>query len=209
MKEYIIRNLVNFPLEIGNFDKYFYEAKKQLTTYLDNKKIKYSNWKLQEIECIEPTEIDNNHIHYNFIFDVDRYHIWLFKNDGEEIAKGNIFNGTYEHFNNQFKRVQIGRSYNTRITGIFWMNLRLAKEYLIQQNPELASQHPESIIMFEPEVDTFKKNVIFGFRFANDKDYSVFCSQPKGFAAPYEIMNRYFNSGEARILFGEELDPMV
>ncbi|MTJ10741.1 hypothetical protein [Anabaena sp. UHCC 0204] len=206
MKEYIIRNLVNFPLEVDSFDKYFRAAKNQLTDYLDSKKIKYSDWKLLEIECVEPT--DNNHIHFNFVFDADNYHIWLNKTDGEEVGKGNIFNGTYEHYNNQFKRIQIGKLYNVGL-GIFWLNLRQAKEFLIQQNPELANQHPQSIIMFSAEKDMFKKDVIFGFRFANDKDYSVFCSQPRGFAAPYKMMDRYFNSGEARILFREELEPMA
>ncbi|MTJ06671.1 hypothetical protein [Anabaena sp. UHCC 0204] len=204
MKEYIIRDLVNFPLEVGNFDKYFYEAKKQLIEYLESSKKEYKKRKLQEIECIEPLESANNFIHYNFIFDAEDYCVQLFKTNRKDIAKGNIFEYSYKHSNNEFNRVKIG-CWNVGLTRMFWLNVEKAKEYLISESKDLINQHPKSIIMFEAEKDMFKKDVILGFRFNENIAYSVFCKQTKGYAEPYKILDRYFNTREVRTLFKEEL----
>lgn len=210
MKEHIIKNLTNFPLEIGNFDKYFFAAKSQLMSYLESRNKKYREWKLLEIECIEPLESANRMIHYNFIFDTAEYCVQLFKNDGEDIAKGNIFEASYEHFNNEFKRVKIGRFFNVGLTGMFWLNLERIKEYLMQEREDLSKLQPQSIIMFSAEKDMFKKDIIFGFRFKDSSnDFSVFSKQPHGYAEPYKIQDGYFNSEQSRNYFGEELEQIA
>jgi hypothetical protein len=206
MQEYIIRDLINFPLEVGNFDKYLSPAKKRLIDYLDSRNKQYREWKILELECIESLASDNNLIHYNFIFDTEKYCVELFKTDGANIASGTVFNTSYEHYNNEFKIVKIGRFFDVELSGRFWMNLEKIKEYLMEQRTDLAKLQPQSIVMFESK-DLFQKDVIFGFRFINGGDFSVFSKQPHGYAEPYKILDKYFHGREVRNYFGEEKEP--